>query len=533
MMDRKHPLGLLVVVLFSIVFRFYSLDTTPPWDFDEGYNMRYSFDLINGEILWFSIKYTFMPHPPLFMLAYALVIKYLGVSVYTIRLLTAFYGVLTTIAIYFVGKEMFNRKVGFLASAVYAFMPEIIFWNRLGYANNQLILLSVLTMYFIYKYSKTLQEKHLYAGCLFAGLSVITEYTALLNVFAITVFMLFYHREKALKFFTLSLILMFLVFIFMLYYSPEFFIFDVKYQFNRFFSPIKIVVGLISITVLFLLRKRISNFYRPIARSLSQDTLVYVFLASLTVFRVSEYDFWHATSFLLGMCLFGMCLIPSFLIEQKKERRFLVFLLLINLFYLLVLDRADHMTMVIYPFISLLLAAMLYNIYDKSIRELPWIFNRFKIRPSKKALLTACFYPIAVSLLLSTYIFLLGNVSTQDIGEVVSVADYINEHTTEDDLVLTYSWMFPLIDDAKVSLLTHSLAYEGIGVVYYSSDFPKHRFAFNTSYKRAKYLVLTNGTLEWFMNLTENDVPLERMQTWNKTEVGSFLIYANPEYSGN
>ena len=64
--NKKYMIAFIVIILLSIFLRFINLETVPTWDFDEGYNMRYSYDLLNGEILWFAIKYTFIPHPPLF-----------------------------------------------------------------------------------------------------------------------------------------------------------------------------------------------------------------------------------------------------------------------------------------------------------------------------------------------------------------------------------------------------------------------------------------------------------------------------------
>lgn len=532
--NKKYIVALSLITLLSILFRFYNLGVIPGWDFDEGYNMRYSFDLLNGEILWFSIKYTFLPHPPLFFLAYALVIKYLGVGVYTIRLLTAFYGVATTLLLYFVGKEVFNPKVGLIASFIYAVTPEVVFWNRLGYANNQLILISTLAFYFIYRYSKTLDGRYLYLGCFSAGLSVITEYTGILNVAAIAVFLYIYHRENTFKAVVISLIPLALLFVFMLYHSPEYFLFDVNYQFNRFLSPLKISLGLFSLFFIFKLRRVISDFYRPIADSLNQDVLIYAVVISLTVFQVSESSFWDATTFLFATGVAGLCFVPSFLIEKEKERRLLLLFLLFNAMSMLILNRADHMTMVIYPFVSIAIASMLHTVYEKSVLEIPWILRRFKIKLPKKILFIASFYALFISLCFSTYIFVLGNnISSEHLGNDFAVAEYVNQRTSQEDLVLTYSWMFPLIHNARVSLLTQSMAYEEIPIAYYSGNFPKDRFAFNTSYTRAKFLIASNGTMEWILNETGSKEVVSYLESWDKTNVSGFLVYRNPKYPHN
>lgn len=524
-------LVLAVVVLLSIILRFHSLEVAPGWDFDEGYNMRYSLDLLQGKILWFAIKYTFIPHPPLFFIAYAFVIKMLGVGVYTLRLLTASYGVLTTVVLYFTGRELFNPRIGLLASFIYATAPETVFWNRIGFANNQFILLSALALYYIARYSKTLETRHLYLCCLFTGLSIITEYTGLFNLAALVLFLNQYHRKDTLKAVVLSLIPVALLLAFMLYHSPEYLLFDLKYQINRFTSTGKAIVGLIAAYGLYKYRGLISDFYRPISNAISQDLLVYVAVGSLFSLYVREADFWHGLTYLVFMSFFGLCFMPPFLIEKDRERRLLLLFLLSNLLSLFVLDRLDHMIMVIYPFTSIAIACMLQGAYEKSMAELPWIMKKLGIIPSRKTMLALSFYPLLVLLCSSTYLFLLGNTTTQSLERDQAVADYVNQRAGEGDLVLAYSWMFPLIKQARVGLLTQSIAYEGIPIAYYSGDFPKDRFAFNTSYRKARLLVADDGILDWIFNQTESNETVTYLSNWSKTKVDVFTIYQNPEHA--
>jgi len=530
--DRKILLAFLTIVALSIFFRFYHLDSVPKWDFDEGYNMRYAYDLLEGKILWFSIKYTFLPHPPLFFMAYALVIKFLGVGVPTLRFLVAFYGVATTIVLYYAGREMFNPKVGLLASFIYAATPEVVFWNRIGFANNQFIFLSAVSLYFIHMYSKTSREGHLYLACFFTGLVIITEYTGLMNLAAIVVYMLIYHRKSTLKAVVVSLIPVLLLFVFMLYYSPEYFLFDLNYQFGRFLSIKKIAFALLSIFLLLKLRKRISDFYKPLAEALNQDIIVYIVLLSLVAFTTSEESyFWNATTYMLAMCIFGLCFIPSFLIEQERERRLLVLFIVFNILYLLAVDRADHMPMVLYPFISIALAAMLYATYSGTLSNPPWVFKKFKINLPEKIVFALSFYAVFVSMGFTAYFFLLSNISQESIDKDLAAADFVNQRASEGDLVLTYSWMFPMLKKVRVSLLTQSLAYEGIPIAYYSGDFPKERFEFNTSYIKARFLISDNNTYDWILNKTNRIGPAEYLKNWSREEVAGFFIYQNPAYS--
>jgi hypothetical protein len=461
-------------------------------------------------------------------MAYAFVIKYFCVGVYTIRLLTAFCGVATTFIICLIGKEMFSRRIGLTASFIYAISPEVVYWSRIGFANNLYILLTALSLYFIYRYSKKPDEKMLYLGCFSAGFSILTEYSGMLNLLAIWIFLRIYHREKALKAAVLSLVPLALLFSFMLCQSPEYFIFDLKYQLERFLAPIKIVLGLLVGCAVFLFRKRIEDYYRPIGDMLLQESLICVAVISLASFYATEDGFWHATTFLFLMGFVGLCFTPSFLIGGVKERRLLVLFYLSSLLSILALDRADHMTMVIYPFISIGMAAMLFAVYRNSLLELPWILRRYRISLSKRMLFMVVFYPLLVLSCVSAYMFLYGSLSSESLEADHAVAEYINQYTSQNDLVLTYSWMFPMIRNAKVGLLTQSLAYEGISIAYYSGDFPKERFAFNTSYRNARFIVADGHVLDWILNETGSNETVRYLETWNKTPVAGFVVYANP-----
>jgi hypothetical protein len=406
----------------------------------------------------------------------------------------------------------------------------VVFWNRIGFANNQLILLSALSLYFIYRYAKDGGMTQLYLGCLFTGLSIVTEYTGLLNVAAIAVYLSRHRPGRTLQAVALSLLPVSFLFAFMLYYTPGYFLFDVAYQLHRFFSPIKLAAGIIAILAAYKLKDRAKAFYRPIAAAMGEDTFIYVAVISLMSFNAVEYAFWHATTFLFTICFFGMCMAPAFLIEGEKQRHLIVLFLAAGILSMLAFDRTDHMTMVVYPFVSLGLAGLLYATYAKTLAEAPKTLRMLRVNLNKKMVFAACFYPLAVSACLSTYLFAMGGIDSEPMEQIREIAAYINSHTSEGDVVLTYSWMFPLITKARVGLITEAIAYEGIPIAYYSGDFPKDRFDFNTSFAHARLIIGANGTSEWIVNQTGARDIAGYIDEWNKTYVAGFLIYRNPAY---
>ena len=74
---------------------------------------------------------------------------------------------------------------------------------------------------------------------------------------------------------------------------------------------------------------------------------------------------------------------------------------------------------------------------------------------------------------------------------IAEVSDYLNEHTNGGDVVLTYSWMTQLLTAAQGGIVIQALAYDGYNAAYYPGNYPKERWAFNTSLSNAKYIVLS------------------------------------------
>jgi len=116
--------------------------------------MNISWNLIHGQMLWFNLKYAFIPHPPLFFFIVGALLKAFGNDLVVIRCLTAFYGVLTSLLLFCAGKEMKDERTGLLMGFLYAIYPNAVFFNRIGFANNQLSFLLVLTLLLCLRYCK-------------------------------------------------------------------------------------------------------------------------------------------------------------------------------------------------------------------------------------------------------------------------------------------------------------------------------------------------------------------------------------------
>jgi hypothetical protein len=81
----------------------------------------------------------------------ALVVYLFGLSDFTVRLPAAVFGAATIPLIYLFASRVFDRRVGLLASAIYAFSPWAVYWSRNLRYPQQAQLTALLTAYFFYK----------------------------------------------------------------------------------------------------------------------------------------------------------------------------------------------------------------------------------------------------------------------------------------------------------------------------------------------------------------------------------------------
>ena len=81
----------------------------------------------------------------------ALSVLLFGLSDYALRLPAAVFGILTILLIYFVGQQVFDRRVGLLAAAVYTFCPQAVIWAQYLWHPQQTQFFALLTSYLFYR----------------------------------------------------------------------------------------------------------------------------------------------------------------------------------------------------------------------------------------------------------------------------------------------------------------------------------------------------------------------------------------------
>ncbi|MCL4416621.1 MAG: glycosyltransferase family 39 protein [Actinobacteria bacterium] len=93
--------------------------------------------------------------------------------------MVALIGVATVFLIYKFSKELFNYKVGLIASTLYAISPLVIAYSRSSWNPNPLPFFSLLALYVIYKAVEKKSLKYFFTGGFFLGIAMQLHYLAI------------------------------------------------------------------------------------------------------------------------------------------------------------------------------------------------------------------------------------------------------------------------------------------------------------------------------------------------------------------
>jgi hypothetical protein len=74
-----------------------------------------------------------------------------GVSDFALRLPAALFGIITIFLIYFVGRQVFDQRVGLLAASIYTFCPQALIWAKYLWHPQQTQFFALLTSYLFFR----------------------------------------------------------------------------------------------------------------------------------------------------------------------------------------------------------------------------------------------------------------------------------------------------------------------------------------------------------------------------------------------
>lgn len=141
--------------------------------------------------------YSFMPPGYPFFLA--IIYRIFGHNILIAKIFQAFIGSFTCIIIYFIGKNIFNKKIGILSALVAAFYPTFIIFSGLLFTETLYIFLVSLAILYLLKDFDQPSVKNLLIIGLSLGLAMLTRTIIMFFIPFILLWMILYSSSKNLS----------------------------------------------------------------------------------------------------------------------------------------------------------------------------------------------------------------------------------------------------------------------------------------------------------------------------------------------
>jgi hypothetical protein len=154
---NKLSLSLLLILVLAIFLRTYNLANGMEFIGDQGWFYLSARDmLLSGKIPLVGItsSHAWLHQGPLWTYMLAVVLWLSKFNPVSGAYLTAGFGVAATFLMYWLGQEMFSRKVGLIAALLYATSPLIIFFDRMAFDPSPIPFFTILYLFALYKWLK-------------------------------------------------------------------------------------------------------------------------------------------------------------------------------------------------------------------------------------------------------------------------------------------------------------------------------------------------------------------------------------------
>ena len=127
-----------------------------------------------------------------------------GINEASLRSFSAIFGVFSIIAVYFLSKELFDKRTGLVASLIFSLNVVMIEYSQEARLYNMLIFIVLLSAYFLIKSLKTSENKYIGAFIIFNIIGIYTHYPFLFFVIFELFFVFFalmkeYTKKRRLK----------------------------------------------------------------------------------------------------------------------------------------------------------------------------------------------------------------------------------------------------------------------------------------------------------------------------------------------
>ena len=178
---RNNKEILLLLLLFIVVYTF-NLSKYPMVWIDEGWFCNPSFNLAFHGFLgttimpdFYSIAHFTYWQMPLYMIFLAVSFKMFGFGIVQARMVSVFLGFFTVIFTYLLGRELFNKKIGLLATLLLIVNPLFFKVTREARMDIAVACFTLIALYFLVMALKRSEYKYYFCSGLFAILSFLSH----------------------------------------------------------------------------------------------------------------------------------------------------------------------------------------------------------------------------------------------------------------------------------------------------------------------------------------------------------------------
>ena len=517
-MDERHSKttwrvirvgAFLVVALLAAFLRLTHLRTVPAWYPDEGSWITIAADLVRGQSAYmaFGGSSFIAGRPPLFHLLLACLFHLGGVEILWARLLTVTFSLLTLLLLYVIADRMCGWRVALLAAGFYAIYPGAVVHNRLAFTYNQLSPLYLLVLYSLWRAAESGRQRWIVLTALCVGAALLTDLAAVGLLGFLILALLFIRPRAMLWAFPLALLPFCIWSGVMWLMGGEFFLQDMIFTFSRTSVHLPIQVTRII-------------FYRT---TLEGD--LWLALGGVGLLFLTDHRQRWMTAGLFGL---------SLLILVRNGPAF---------------GQASYFLIPLFPLVSLGIGVLLARGIPVFVPMLETAWRsglmRFRLSPRNRSRLATLLTSLILFLLLlappismvaegvwldyDLYLARFGD-TLADPVTAERVADYVNQRTTREDVVLaspTIAWLF----HSHVADFQMAVAVTGQATQHFPAQIPLVRFRFDPHLENAAYVVVDPLWRGWASAQMPAVARMVReIETgWIlETIIGSFEIYRNP-----
>ena len=150
---KKSVLLILILVIFGGTLFFFNLGGWDLWNPDEPRYAQIAKEMLQGEgwIVPHLNSEVYLDKPPLFFWFIAFTAKIIGgMTEFAARFPSALFGLLTLLLLFFLGKRLFNEKVGFMAALILATTAEFLWLARRANIDATLTFFTTAAITFLY-----------------------------------------------------------------------------------------------------------------------------------------------------------------------------------------------------------------------------------------------------------------------------------------------------------------------------------------------------------------------------------------------